>query len=234
MTFFENGLLWAALRGRSLAEAVPSALMVATCAADGICGPGNSVAPLVRPGTLRTAPHGARSRPPASGRKWGRVALRPAGTSRSDRTVRHSAGDGLPHLATQSLARSASEAVDFATLAFLLLPVAGSERAGEADKERGGGEEGPHGVKTAALKGQENEFLAALLSRRRGCGSLLPGWTPWNLREPGPLRLLLRSRRRKRGGRGGGRGGRDGRVFRVISVVGMEQRSQPGTGLDRA
>ena len=42
------------------------------------------------------------------------------GPQRSDRSLRRSAGDGLPQLATPSLASSASEAVDSATLAFLL------------------------------------------------------------------------------------------------------------------
>ena len=42
------------------------------------------------------------------------------GLQRSDRTVRRSSGDGLPQLVTPSLASTASEAVDSATLAFLL------------------------------------------------------------------------------------------------------------------
>ena len=42
-----------------------------------------------------------------------------AGPQRSDRTVRRSAGDGLPTLASPSLAGSAGEAVDAGTLSFL-------------------------------------------------------------------------------------------------------------------
>ena len=42
------------------------------------------------------------------------------GPQRSDRTVRHSSGDSLPQLAMPSLAGAAGEAVDSATLAFLL------------------------------------------------------------------------------------------------------------------
>ena len=102
--------------------------------------------------------------PPPPGVRPG-LPLEP-GPERSDRTLRRSAGDGLPHLALPSLASSAREAVDSATLAFVQV-------------KRGGGEEGPQRLEAAAQAGQGQVFWpcwttpVALLSRRRGCGSLL-------------------------------------------------------------
>ena len=59
------------------------------------------------------------------------------GPQRSDRTLRRSAGDALPQLATPSLASSASEAVEASVLAFSLsLSVAGGEGARGAEGER--------------------------------------------------------------------------------------------------
>ena len=55
---------------------------------------------------------------------------------RSDRSLRRSAGDGLPQLVTPSLANTASEAVDSATLAFLLSQsLAAKEREEQVKRE---------------------------------------------------------------------------------------------------
>ena len=72
------------------------------------------------------------------------------GPQRSDRSLRRSAGDGLPQLVTPSLASTASEAVDSATLAFLL----SQSLAAKEREERGGGQEGSRGVETATQEAQ--------------------------------------------------------------------------------
>ena len=61
---------------------------------------------------------------------------------------------GLPQLATPSLVGTAGEAVDNATLAFLLSQSLAGEREGAAAEERGGGEGGPRVVETAPEGGQ--------------------------------------------------------------------------------
>ena len=75
------------------------------------------------------------------------------GPQRSDRTVRHSSGDSLPQLAMPSLAGAAGEAVDSATLAFLLSQSLAAKKH-EEQKKRGGGEGGPQGVEGAPQEGQ--------------------------------------------------------------------------------
>ena len=56
------------------------------------------------------------------------------GPQRSDRSLRRSAGDGLPQLVTQSLASTASEAVAESTLAFLLSQSLAAKEREESQK----------------------------------------------------------------------------------------------------
>ena len=102
---------------------------------------------------VENATHDAprRQKTPPPGERPG--SLFDPGPQRSDRSLRRSAGDGLPQLITPSLASTASEAVDSATLAFLL-SVAGGEGARGAEEERGEGEGGSRGVETVTQEAQ--------------------------------------------------------------------------------
>ena len=83
------------------------------------------------------------------------------GPQRSDRSLRRSAGDGLPQLVTPSLASTASEAVDSATLAFLLSQsLAAKERVEQKKREEKARE--VHAEWRRRRRKLKDEFMALL------------------------------------------------------------------------
>ena len=125
--------------------------------------------------------------------------LEPA-PQRSDRTARHSSGDGLSTLALPSLAGGASEAVEETAFRFLLQrPLAEKEEkvVKEAEQKKEAGEKEARRVRLERRRKLKREFLKLYILRSLSCSrNSPPRWTPWILWP-----LLERGKKKRRGGR---------------------------------
>ena len=110
---------------------------------------------------VENATHDAprRQKTPPPGERPG--SLFDPGPQRSDRSLRRSAGDGLPQLVTPSLASTASEAMDSATLAFLLSQSLAAKKHEEQKKRE---EEAKEALKAWKVRRKrvKDEFLALI------------------------------------------------------------------------
>ena len=114
------------------------------------------------------------------------------GPQRSDRTVRHSAGAGLPTLALPSLAGSAAEAVDASTLTFLLGQNLERQRKKDEEEKRREKEEQEKLVEELA------KFDAELLALLRIPEDRHTPLQVTRLRAVTRQRVALQERKRKR------------------------------------